>query len=94
MDTESYNIRLSQRRAESAVNYIIQAGISPDRLVAKGYGETMPIALNTNPDGSDNPEGRAKNRRTEFKVISINSNTNKDGNEFDEDRFFKDDGGG
>ena len=94
VDTEAYNIRLSQRRAESAVNYIIQAGISPDRMVAKGYGETMPIARNTNPDGTDNPEGRARNRRTEFKVISINSNTNKDPNEFDEDRFFKEDGGG
>jgi len=95
VDTEAYNIRLSQRRAESAVNYIIQAGISPDRIVAKGYGESMPIALNTNPDGTDNPEGRAKNRRTEFKVIRINKDgkpTNPD--EFDEDRYFKDDGGG
>jgi outer membrane protein OmpA-like peptidoglycan-associated protein len=93
VDTEAYNIRLSQRRAESAVNYIIQAGISPDRMVAKGYGETMPIARNTNPDGTDNPEGRARNRRTEFKVISINKR-NTQPNEFDEDRFFEDDGDG
>jgi outer membrane protein OmpA-like peptidoglycan-associated protein len=94
VDTEAYNIRLSQRRAESAVNYIIQAGISPDRIVAKGYGETRPIAPNTNPDGSDNPEGRAKNRRTEFKVISINKNNNTNPDEFDEDRFFKEGDGG
>jgi outer membrane protein OmpA-like peptidoglycan-associated protein len=97
VDTESYNMRLSQRRAESAVNYIIQAGISPTRIVARGYGETRPIAPNTNPDGTDNPEGRAKNRRTEFKVISISrKKSGKEGDEFDEDRFFNDDddGGG
>ncbi|BDD11001.1 cell envelope biogenesis protein OmpA [Fulvitalea axinellae] len=66
-----YNLDLSQRRAESAVSYIITKGIDPNRIVAKGYGESVPIAANTNPDGSDNPEGRQKNRRTEFKVIDI-----------------------
>ena len=94
VDTDAYNQRLSQRRAESAVNYIIQAGISPTRIIAKGYGESQPIALNTNPDGTDNPEGRQKNRRTEFKVISINkSNSKNAGDEFDEDKYF-DDGDG
>jgi len=93
--THAYNIRLSQRRAESAVNYIIQAGISPTRIVAKGYGEDHPIALNTNADGTDNPEGRAKNRRTEFKVISINAIDKKPtDDEFDEDKYFDDDEGG
>jgi outer membrane protein OmpA-like peptidoglycan-associated protein len=91
--TEAYNIRLSQRRAESAVSYIIQAGISPTRITARGYGETQPIARNTNPDGTDNPEGRAKNRRTEFKVTSVNKKT--DGTVEDEDeKYFKDDEGG
>lgn len=95
VDTEAYNVRLSQRRAESAVNYIIKAGIDPTRIVAKGYGETMPIAPNTNPDGTDNPEGRAKNRRTEFKVISINKNAGKEKDyEFEEDKYFKEDGDG
>lgn len=69
--TEVYNEELSQRRAESAVEYIISQGIARDRLVAKGYGESRPIAPNENPDGSDNPEGRQMNRRTEFKVIEI-----------------------
>jgi outer membrane protein OmpA-like peptidoglycan-associated protein len=92
VDTEAYNIRLSQRRAESAVNYLIQSGISPTRLTAKGYGESRPIALNTNPDGTDNPEGRAKNRRTEFKVVKINKNAREE-EEFDEDKYFIDDGG-
>jgi outer membrane protein OmpA-like peptidoglycan-associated protein len=71
VDSESFNILLSQRRAESAVQYIVQNGIAPDRLVAKGYGESKPIARNTNPDGTDNPVGRQKNRRTEFKILEI-----------------------
>jgi len=69
--TEAYNQELSQRRAESAVEYIISQGIARDRLVARGYGESRPIAPNENPDGSDNPDGRQMNRRTEFKVIEI-----------------------
>jgi len=64
-----YNEKLSQRRAESVVKYLKKAGISKDRLVPKGYGENHPIAENTNPDGSDNPEGRQMNRRTEIMVI-------------------------
>ena len=66
---DMYNQKLSQRRAESVVRYLKKAGIDKDRLVAKGYGETQFIAENTNPDGSDNPEGRQLNRRTEIKVI-------------------------
>nr|MBC8344068.1 OmpA family protein [Bacteroidota bacterium] len=69
--TESYNERLSQRRAQSVVDYLIKNGIEKERLQAKGYGENQPIAQNTNPDGSDNPMGRQKNRRTEFRVIGI-----------------------
>jgi OmpA-OmpF porin, OOP family len=67
--TEEYNIRLSQRRSESVVSYLIFRGISPDRLVAKGYGMQKPIAPNVNQDGTDNPEGRQLNRRTEFKIV-------------------------
>lgn len=92
VDTESYNLRLSQRRAESAVSYIVESGVDRDRLIAKGYGESQPIARNTNPDGTDNPEGRARNRRTEFKVIRRDKTKlqNTDNPEdFDEDKFFK-----
>jgi OmpA-OmpF porin, OOP family len=64
-----YNEKLSQRRSESVVNYISNKGISMEKLVAKGYGANKPLAPNTNPDGSDNPEGRQKNRRTEFKIV-------------------------
>ncbi len=67
--SKTYNNRLSQRRAQSVTDYLSKNGISKSRLVAKGYGEEKPIADNTNSDGSDNPEGRQKNRRTEFKVL-------------------------
>lgn len=70
--SNQYNEKLSQQRAESAVQYLISKGISPARITAKGYGESQPIATNENPDGSDNPEGRQENRRTEFKVLEYN----------------------
>ena len=66
--SDSYNMKLSEARAKSVVAYMVSKGIDPNRLVAKGYGESMPIAENT-VDGKDNPEGREKNRRTEFKVL-------------------------
>lgn len=68
---DNYNLDLSQKRAESVVEFLKSTGISSDRLVAKGFGETKPIAPNTLSDGSDNPEGRAKNRRTEFTIIDL-----------------------
>ena len=67
--SDDYNIKLSQKRAESVVNYLIAHKIEARRLRAKGYGETKPIAQNENADGSDNPDGRQKNRRTEFRII-------------------------
>lgn len=88
--SDAYNIELSQRRAESTVNYLIQKGIDPNRLVAKGYGESKPIARNTNPDGSDNPAGRQRNRRTEFKILEIGQLIKKT-DEDDEDKYFKND---
>jgi peptidoglycan-associated lipoprotein len=91
VDTERYNLMLSQKRAESAVEYIVSQGIDPSRLLAKGYGESRPIAPNTNPDGTDNPEGRQKNRRTEFRIIDVAARPNK---EFNEDKYFTDDEGG
>ena len=86
--SDAYNIQLSQRRAESTVNYLIQKGIDPGRLVAKGYGESKPIARNTNSDGSDNPEGRQRNRRTEFKILEIGQLIKKE-DEDEEDKYFR-----
>ncbi|MCK4663262.1 MAG: OmpA family protein [Bacteroidales bacterium] len=68
---EDYNMKLSEERAKNVVEYLISKGIYKNRLVHKGYGETMPIAPNTNPDGTDNPENRKRNRRTEFRIIGI-----------------------
>lgn len=59
-----YNLRLSQRRANSTMNYLISKGISSTRLIAKGYGESVPIAPNST------PEGMSQNRRTEFVILS------------------------
>lgn len=64
--TNVYNERLSQRRAESAVNYILSRGISPDRITAKGYGESELLIPNAKTE-----EEHQLNRRTEFKVIGI-----------------------
>lgn len=67
----SANKALSQRRAESVVNYLVAKGISRGRLVAKGFGETK--LLNKCRDGVSCPESEhQKNRRTEFKIISTN----------------------
>jgi OmpA-OmpF porin, OOP family len=76
--SDVYNENLSQRRSESVVNYLNGKGITMDKLVAKGYGASQPIAPNSKPDGSDNPEGRQKNRRTEFKIVGEISSFYKD----------------
>jgi outer membrane protein OmpA-like peptidoglycan-associated protein len=68
--SELYNMQLSQKRAESVVQYLVDKGIMEKRLIPVGYGESKPIAKNKNEDGSDNVEGREKNRRTEFKVMN------------------------
>ena len=67
--TEPYNQKLSQRRAQAVFNYFVGKGISQSRMQTVGYGETRPIASNTTANGSDNPEGRAMNRRVELKVM-------------------------
>jgi outer membrane protein OmpA-like peptidoglycan-associated protein len=67
--TDEYNNKLSEARAQAVVDYLISKGIAKERLIAKGYGESLPVAPNTNADGTDNPEGRQLNRRTEFKVL-------------------------
>lgn len=58
--SDKYNMALSLRRAEAVRDYLITKGISADRLTAKGYGESDPIASN------DTDEGRFKNRRVEL----------------------------
>jgi outer membrane protein OmpA-like peptidoglycan-associated protein/tetratricopeptide (TPR) repeat protein len=67
--TDAYNLKLSQRRSESVVSYLISKGIPETRMVARGYGWRSPVAPNTNRDGSDNPAGRQLNRRTEIRIV-------------------------
>lgn len=64
-----FNLKLSRERAQNVAHYLMEKGISDERLVPKGYGENFPVAPNTHPDGTDNPAGREKNRRTEFKIL-------------------------
>ena len=61
--SESLNSQLPQGRAQAVVNYWTQKGIAKSRLVAKGYGSTLPIASN------NSSSGRQQNRRTEFKIL-------------------------
>ena len=60
---DAHNQELSERRAEAVVNYLVNKGISKDRLSYMGYGETQPMVSNTS------AENKAKNRRTEVKVV-------------------------
>ena len=61
--SDDYNDRLSENRAKSVYDYLVNKGIPADRLQYKGYGKRVPIADNAT------DEGRAINRRTEFKII-------------------------
>ncbi len=63
--SREHNIRLSQNRAKTVYNYLINKKISAKRLTYKGYGFDKPI------DSNETKEGRANNRRTEFKVIGM-----------------------
>jgi OmpA-OmpF porin, OOP family len=58
--TEKYNLKLSERRANAVVNYLVQQGIPASQLIPHGYGKTNFVASN------DTPEGRAQNRRVEL----------------------------
>jgi len=62
--SREYNLKLSKERARQVVNYLVEHGISPDRLAYRGAGFDEPLFSN------DTPEHREKNRRVEFKIIS------------------------
>ena len=66
---EAYNLKLSTKRAEAVMNYLITKGIAPGRLQSKGYGETQPIADN------NTEKGRALNRRTDAIIIDNKQKT-------------------
>ena len=62
-----YNQGLSERRAESVGKWLVdREGLGQTKFVVQGFAETRPVAPNTKPDGSDDPDGRQKNRRVEI----------------------------
>lgn len=67
MGTDDYNQRLSERRAASVKQWLAASGVASS-MTTQGKGESSPVAANRNPDGTDNPDGRQKNRRVEFIV--------------------------
>jgi len=69
--SDTYNLKLSQDRAQACVDYMKTKGIADSRIFAKGYGKSRPIAPNSLPNGKDNPDGRQLNRRTEFTVLKV-----------------------
>lgn len=62
---DAYNLALSKRRADAVAAWLTTNGVPGARLHATGLGEADPVAPNQKPDGRDDPEGRAKNRRVE-----------------------------
>jgi outer membrane protein OmpA-like peptidoglycan-associated protein len=61
--SKRYNKKLSQRRADSVMAYLVEHGVEQERLVAKGFGEEIPLVAN------DSPENKEKNRRVEFIIV-------------------------
>jgi len=71
--SDAYNLKLSQQRAEAVREYLVEHGVPPAQLVARGYGETMPIASN------DNADGRTRNRRVVMFVVTNPGDVNVQG---------------
>ena len=70
---DDYNVELSKDRANAVVRYLTRKGIDANRFKAVGMGEGQQIAINENPDGSDNPEGRQLNRRIEIRILNLDA---------------------
>ena len=67
--SDAYNQTLSESRAASVKGWLVRnGGVQAARVTARGLGETRPVAPNTKPDGSDDPQGRQRNRRVEIAI--------------------------
>ena len=62
--TSEFNRRLSEARAQAVADYLVAHGIDKARLTTVGFGKTMPI------DSNDTAEGRSRNRRVEYRVLT------------------------
>ena len=69
----TYNQELSEQRARTVTKYMMNKGIDRNRFIVEGTGELEKLAINKNPDGSDNPEGRRFNRRVDIKLLDIST---------------------
>ena len=65
------NLRISKERAQVITDFLIAKGIKTDRLIVTGYGQKRPIGFNSD------KEGRKKNNRIEYKIITLNKKTLK-----------------
>jgi outer membrane protein OmpA-like peptidoglycan-associated protein len=69
--TPQYNQTLSEKRAAAVREYLIrEGGADPAKISSVGHRDLYPVAPNQKPDGRDNPEGRAQNRRVEINILS------------------------
>ncbi len=64
---DQYNQRLSKQRADSVRRWLVEHGVATEMTI-HGWGKSRPIVLNTKPNGTDDPEGRQKNRLVEITV--------------------------
>lgn len=68
---DAANLSQSRRRANAVRDYLAAQGVAADRITVIALGETRPVAPNANLDGSDDPTGRARNRRVEVEVMPM-----------------------
>ena len=68
--TEEYNYKLGHRRANTVAAFLGEKGVSRSKMATSSEGELNPVAPNTLPNGKDNPEGRALNRRVEVTTVT------------------------
>jgi outer membrane protein OmpA-like peptidoglycan-associated protein len=64
-----YNLKLADKRAHAVINYLSSTAVPETRFICKAFGKSNFAAVNTNRDGSDNPEGRKYNRRVAFGIV-------------------------
>ena len=77
--TRQYNRALSDRRAAAVIQELVAAGVKSDRISKRVFGEDKPLEPNRRPDGTDNPEGRAKNRRVALLIENPSNAPRKSG---------------
>lgn len=68
--SDAYNMRLGQRRADTVASYLVSRSVPAGKVATNSMGESQPVAPNTLPNGRDNPEGRAQNRRVEITTVT------------------------